>query len=136
MMSERIVGYCLLFGGILIMVFSVIEIYLLFTNQIKPFPLFSSSGASINISSLLQKELGNNLPKNALGTLNQSQQNAPKIDLFSSDIINQSLNLTSEFFLMTFLTSFGYRLSMLGITLIRPIVVKLKTKEFLQGDHQ
>ena len=51
----------------------------------------------------------------------------PKLDILPPEVLNQTLNMTTHFFLMSFLLGFGYKLASLGVQLIRPINVKLKS---------
>ena len=127
-MNEKTVGYALLSVGLIIMFYAMLQIYLVFTNQIKPIPIFSAQSASFDLSSLMQSLPTYNLPGNAPANLKLPSK-AGKVDLLSADTLNQTLNMTSEFFLMSFLVGFGGKIASLGITLVRPIVVKLKAKE-------
>lgn len=120
-MNEKVTGYILLIVGIAIMLFSVINIYLIFSKELTSLKDTSNYSASGNTPVLgdIQKNL-----LNASGSINTNS-------LFSNFIppqtINQTLIVTVEFFLFSFLLSFGYKISSLGVLLIRPINVKLKS---------
>ena len=115
-MSERVTGYILLGVGICVMLFALVNIYLLFTSKIQPITLFDTKGISFDINSLLPQ-----LPEGV------SVGNKPQgMELVPSNTINQTLNLSAHFFLMSFVMTFGYKLASLGVMLIRPVVVKLK----------
>jgi hypothetical protein len=125
-MSEKITGYSLLFLGIGIMFFCVINIFMVFTNKMEPFSYFniassSGEGNPLNISNLMKQIQGGN--QDALNT----SIALPKTDLIPSESLNQMLNLSTQFFLMTFILGFGYKLANLGVQLVRPINVKLKS---------
>jgi hypothetical protein len=119
-MSERSTGFSLLGFGVLLMLLTVIQITLVFTNIIKPIPLFSDSSGNSPLSSLTQQA----------GSSTASGQQLPALPSFmSSQTLNQSLNTMSDFFLMSFIGGFGYKLANLGVLMLRPVVVKLKSKD-------
>lgn len=123
-MSEKVTGYLLLIVGLTIMVISVANIFLVFTNKTKPFSVFnlSSSGSSaLNINDIISQIQKNN-PNAANQTISP-----PKLDILPPEVLNQTLNLSTHFFLMSFILGFGYKLASLGAQLIRPIKVKLKS---------
>lgn len=122
-MSEKVTGYLLLVIGLIIMIFSVVNIFLVFTNKAKPFSVFNlssnSSEGSLSINDIISQ-----LQKNNPNALNQSIT-APKLDILPPEVLNQTLNMTTHFFLISFILGFGYKLANLGVQLIRPINVKL-----------
>lgn len=108
------------------MIFSAVNIFMVFTNKTKPFSYFNmaSNGnreSSLDVGSLIKQMQSGN--QNAL---NESIP-LPKFDLIPPEVLNQTLNLSTQFFLMTFILGFGYKLANLGVQLIRPINVKLKS---------
>lgn len=108
------------------MIFSVVNIFMVFTNKAKPFSVFSiQSNGSTSVPGL--NDLVSQLQKN---NPNASQVQLPKMDILPPEVLNQTLNLSTHFFLMTFILGFGYKLASLGIQLIRPINVKLKSHIF------
>lgn len=127
-MSEKITGYSLLSLGLGIMIFCAVNIFMVFTNKAKPFSYFNiasnnnsnNQGSSLNVNDLVkQMQSGNQ------NSLSESIP-LPKFDLIPPEVLNQTLNLSTQFFLMTFILGFGYKLASLGIQLLRPINVKLK----------
>lgn len=116
-MSDKLLGYSLLVGGIAIMVFSVVQVLLVFTHTIKPISAFQSAKSQVDTSALLQ---------NALNPSGNLSFQMPKLDLIPQDTLNESLNLATHFFLMSFVLGFGYKISSLGVMMLRPITVKLK----------
>ena len=124
-MSEKVVGYLVVGIGLVIMVICVVNVFMVFTNRIKPFQTFnlSSSGSNspINVNDIIAQ-----IQKNNPNAQTQSIP-APKLDILPPEVLNQTLNMTTHFFLMSFLLGFGYKLASLGIQLVRPINVKLKS---------
>lgn len=125
--------------GLGIMIYAVINVSLVFTKQIKPFKYFDSTAeAPIKKSSLDSQDLLNGFQSGKLGDLTNLQDliSLPKLDSFlPTGQINSMLNLSSHFFLMFFVSGFGFKLASLGIQLIRPINVKLKSS-FLDVDSR
>ncbi len=105
-MTEKITGYLLLLGGLVIIFFSAFNIYQVFTKQIQAIQLFSGEGIKVEIPGL----------------------KAPS-ELIPADQLNEISNLTAHYLLMSFLVSIGFKVSSLGIQLLRPIDVKLATKQ-------
>lgn len=120
-MREKVLGYMLVCVGLIIMVFCVVSMIMVFTNKTKPFSVFniSSANSTVNIGDLFSQ-----LQTNNQNAVNQSIP-LPKLDILPPAVINQTLNLSVHFFLMTFILGFGYKLSSLGVQFIRPINVKL-----------
>ena len=132
-MSEKISGYLLILVGIGVMIFCVANVFLVFTNKIKPLEVFnlsassSSSDSGVNINDLVaQMQKGNS------GSSNQSIP-MPKLDILPPEVLNQTLNMTTQFFLMSFLLGFGFKLSSLGVQLVRPINVKLRSSPQIES---
>lgn len=122
-MREKVIGYSLVSIGLIIMIFCVINMVMVFSDNAKPFSIFniSSSNSALNIGDIVSQ-----LQKSNPSNLSQSIP-APKIDILPPEVINQTLNLSTHFFLMTFILGFGYKLSSLGVQFVRPINVKLKS---------
>ncbi len=127
-MSEKVSGYSLLFIGIIVMVFCVVNIFMVFTSKAKPFSVFnlsSNNSSSNSVTSLNIEDLLNQLQTSNESKLNSFPQ--PNIDILPPEVLNQSLNLTTHFFLMSFILGFGFKLASLGVQLVRPINVKLNS---------
>lgn len=122
-MSEKLAGYSFLLVGLGIMVFCVVNVFMVFTNKAKPFSVFNltSTNSGINVQDLVGQ-----MQKNNPSLQNQSLE-LPKLDILPPEVLNQTLNMTTHFFLMSFLLGFGYKLASLGVQLVRPISVKLKS---------
>ncbi len=128
-MNEKVIGYSLLVFGIGIMVFCVVNVFMVFTNRAKPFQVFnipSNNSSGNSATSLNIDDFVRSLQSDDATNLNRSLPQ-PKIDILPPEVLNQSLNLTTHFFLMSFLLGFGYKLASLGVQLVRPINVKLRS---------
>lgn len=113
-MSEKVIGYILLSGGLLVIVFCGVNVYLVFSGQIPPVQLFSGPGISFDPTSLFGGA--------ASGFVAKPQELVP------AETLNKTSNIFAHIFLMGFLASIGYKLAALGVQLVRPIVVKIKEK--------
>ena len=113
-MDTKVVGYSLLIGGILAIILSSISVYEVFTNRVKPIQLFDFPAISINTSNLA--------PQLDTSSINKTQQT----QIISADMVNDTLNVLANLFLMGFIASVGYKIASLGVMLLRPIEVKAK----------
>lgn len=120
-MHERVIGYSLLCFGIFIMMASVFLVYALFTHQIQPFRVFRDD--LIQPAKKQSVSLSNLMTDPQALTEMQSQL----ISQVLGKQINSTMNIGATVFLMYFVMLFGFRLSTLGIQLVRPIQVKLNT---------
>lgn len=103
------------------MVFTVVLVILAFTNIIHPtyFSIPKSTPAPMP-----------NIDLNSLNSTGQPNLSAllPSINVIPPDVLDNALNLSTHFFLMAFIGGFGYKLAMIGVNLIRPIVIKTGDK--------
>lgn len=113
-MSEKVVGYSLLAIGIVIILFSALSVYMVFTKRVMPIDLFSFPGISVEV------------PRENTDATTQSTQ---KTELISPAMLNESSNLFAHLMLMGFMASIGSKIAAIGVSMVRPIVVKLKAKE-------
>ena len=118
-MSEKIVGYILIILGIGVIIYSAFDVYLVFTGKKTAITPFKLAGVSLDLGGFVggaeqQQEL-----KTSGATL--------KSELLAPEVLNQPLNLTAHLLLAGFMASIGYKLSSLGVMLVRPIKVNLKT---------
>lgn len=121
-MSERVVGYCFLIIGVLVMIFSVYYLFLVFTNKATPLKAFhpdpfSNQQQTYNPQDLLTNPSAVTQMQTALITQVLEKQ------------MDKTWDTAATGFLMYFIMLLGFRLSTLGVQLIRPIQVKLRTKE-------
>lgn len=108
-MSEKVTGYLLLISGLIIITISAYIVYETFTGQRSPIPLISAQNISLDLASIVPGQKGS-------------------LELFSAKDLNLLSNLTIQYLLMTFFVSLGFKVSQLGIQLLRPINVKLNQK--------
>lgn len=104
-MTEKITGYSLLILGLAIILIAGLNIYAVFTGQAQIIKLFNFPAISL--------ELAKGVP----------------MEVASADMVNGSINLFAHLFLVGFFVNVGYKISSLGIELIRPVVVKLKEEK-------
>jgi hypothetical protein len=107
--TEKIIGYSLLFVGIFLIIVSVFSVFQVFTGAVKPVQLFQMQGISLD-----------------LGTQNGIK--LPSTEIVPAAMLNDTTNLFVHLLLMGFIASTGQKLASLGIELLRPIVVKLNEK--------
>lgn len=109
-MNEKIVGYVLLFLGIIIIFFSAFSVYGVFSKKIKPVQFFAIGDAPIEIPIAGQTTSGGG------------------IDI-PIEAVSDPLNSFAHLALMMFIGGVGFKIASLGTMLVRPVVVKLKGKE-------
>jgi len=112
-MSEKFVGYLLLILGLLLMALPAFNIYQVFTKQVQPISLFELQGVSLNIADYLPSD-----PLRKPGTV-------PPTELIPASDLNFISNLTAHYLLMSFFIGVGFKVASLGITLLRPIEVRV-----------
>ena len=122
-MSEKIVGYCLLVFGLLVMFLSALNVFGVFTKRYNPVQLFNFSGISIDTTQMLTGSLS--LEASQL----LSQGKAKPTELISAEMLNSTSNIFAHMILVGFIVGLGYKVSSLGVMMLRPVVVNLKSKE-------
>ncbi len=106
-MSVRITGYTLLSLGLLLITVVSVNLYQVFTRQIPPLQFFTLPSISFQVP---------------------GQVAAPAIQLLSGQALSDMANLSVHLIFASFLVGVGYKISSLGVQLIRPIEVKLNSK--------
>lgn len=114
-MNEKITGYVLLGVGLAIIILSALNILFIFTGQAHPVKFFNFPAVNLDLSS-------------ALGLPSTGAKTAPS-ELISSAMLNDSSNLLIHLFIVGFFVNVGYKISSLGIELLRPVVVKLREEK-------
>jgi len=121
-------GYVLIALGILVIFYSVVSVYSVFSSKSRPVELFKLAGISLDMSGMFE------------GSLSPEQQRSLKdsgasfkSEIVAPEVLNQPLNFSFHLLLMGFIASAGYKLASLGVMLVRPIKVKLKLEEEEQG---
>lgn len=120
-MNERITGYILLAAGILVMFGALIQVLLVFTGRIDPFPVFSIEAPKLSLSAFMPQLPAGSLP---VPTTTSDQS----LELLPTAEFNKMLNMSVAIFLMGFVLSFGFKIASLGVMMLRPIVVKASGK--------
>lgn len=113
-MSEKIVGYVLLFAGIAIILFSAFSVYGVFSKKTRPVQFFTIGSVPIEIpiaGQAADKKVG---------------EGGIKLPI---EVIQDPLNSFAHLALMMFIGGVGFKIASLGTMLVRPVVVKLKNKE-------
>ena len=113
-MSEKIVGYILLFAGIAIILFSAFSVYGVFSKKADPVQFFTIGSVPIEIPIA-----GQNVDKG----VDEAGINIP------IEVIRDPLNSFAHLALMMFIGGVGFKIASLGTMLVRPVVVKLKSKK-------
>jgi len=135
MESEKKVGYALLSIGILLMVFSSLQIILVFTGKATPIEMFSFADALPQTNNEirpqpLQKtsaaERALQMQKDPLSLLQNSVGNVGLPNGIDTGVINKILNLTVYYFIMQFVLGLGYKLAFLGVQIIRPLKIAVE----------
>lgn len=137
MMSEKVVGYLLLFLGLGVILLAGFNVWQIFTKKIKPVQIFNFSGISINSGQTTTMAGGidtTGLTAEEVGLLQEmiKQETAKtplKMEVIPGDTLNQTTNLFAHVILMGFVASIGYKIAGLGVLMLRPIVVKLKEQK-------
>lgn len=116
-MSEKMTGYALLAGGILLIAFAAFSVYSVFTARATPVELFKFDGVSLPVSALMG------------GSESPLPVSDEEIEIFPSEVLNQTTNTFAHLFLMGFLASIGFKVASLGTSLLKPVIVKVGEKK-------
>ncbi|OGM20232.1 hypothetical protein A2955_01845 [Candidatus Woesebacteria bacterium RIFCSPLOWO2_01_FULL_37_19] len=122
-MSERVLGYVLIVVGLIVIIFTAVNIYFVFTKKSEPVTIFNLPSISIDMSNLV----GSEATPEQVADLKQSGK--LKTELISSDVLNRPMNLIAHILLMSFMLNVGFKISSLGINLVRPIKVNLREEK-------
>ena len=113
-MELKTIGYLLLTVGLFLIGFTLVNMYLVFNGQNQPYKLFNQSSVTLSMKNLITSQTG----------VDKNNPTDTNLELLSASTVNNSLNLTFYLILMTFIGSSGYKISSLGVQLLRPINVK------------
>jgi len=107
-MENKIIGYLMILGGVILILYTAFNVYNVFTKKVEPIKIVSETSLfmpqSIDKGSLV-------------GSMN--------IDMKEISYIS---NLAFTIVLAGFFLNVGYKLSLIGASLVRPVVVDIKTK--------
>ena len=135
MQSEKLTGYTLLAVGVLTIIYAAFSVYQVFTKRVDPINLFNFPAISIDTSQIISSQISqDSLPPElaqmlAKSATQQASASAKPTEILSADMINQTSNVFAHLFLMGFVASIGHKLAGLGVMLLRPVEVKVRTKE-------
>jgi hypothetical protein len=129
-MKERIIGYIVFGVGICVMWYTVMQVYMLLTNQIKPFEVFQEKTVATTTPPKSQSPAALTPNEVLLNPAGMQEMQTSILTSVMDKQVNKSLNLGSTLFFYYFLMLFGFRLSSLGTQLMRPINVKLRSNEY------
>lgn len=121
-MDQKIVGYILLTVGIVTIVITGINVYMVFTGNVQPINPFETPGISFDLGSML-----------GLSGLPGAENIDTSQELLDANSLNQMFNFTAHLLLMGFLASVGYKLAKIGSNLVRPIVVRAGNRQVLKN---
>jgi hypothetical protein len=112
-MKEKTLGYFLLFLGIGIILLAALRVYVVFDTEAEPMQIIDQ-----------QSNIGfdMNIPGGPLG-----QDMKVPVQLGQLQPILSLVNHLVYLIFMGFMASIGYKIAMIGVNLIRPIVVKAKS---------
>ncbi len=122
-MDDRITGYILLIFGIVIMLFSAIQLVLLIAGLVTPFrtfaftEVFTTTVDAINLEEDSQAAQALEQAEGFTGSMNIN----PKV-------VNDVLNFAVYFFAMAFAVNVGAKLADLGVRILRPTTIKVHPK--------
>jgi len=119
-MTEKVVGYLLVFVGVLVMVAAMFNIYSIFVLKERPINLISMPAISLDMSNMVGAEVS---PEQLESLKSQGKLTT---ELMSGEALNQPLNLAAHLFLVGFFLNSGFKLASLGVQFVRPIKVKLR----------
>lgn len=124
-MDDKTTGYVLLICGIVIMIFATIQLALLVTRVTRPFPTFKFTEVFTATGSVIQQTQ----QQQANGTTRTiNEEISPTNASLSPEVVNEVLNFAVFFFLMAFAVNMGYKISELGVKMIRPTTIKVHPK--------
>lgn len=130
-MAEKYIGYSLLVSGILLMVFAVVQIIMVFTGKAEPMQVFeleqqietTQEQSQPLDQDVLMRQLQTGDLSSLMGSSMSGGLSGIGIDAAS---INKMLNLTIYYFIMQFILSLGFKISTLGVQMVRPVEVKVQ----------
>lgn len=120
-MGDKIVGYLLLLCGVLMILFATLSVYRLITGSKDPTGFFKLPSIQVDLGPVISATLPS--------SFRSGTPVSAKTELIPSGSLNRILNLIAHLALMGFVASSGYKIALVGTYLLRPIEVKLKSRE-------
>jgi len=107
-MPEKIIGYLLIVVGIFVICLSGFNGYQIITKKTTPIKILNLKGVTID-----------------LGQTTGVKQ--PGVEIFSAKDLNSTLNFFAHLAVLGLFVNIGFKIASLGVSLVRPVVVKEKT---------
>lgn len=95
-MSEKIVGYLLISFGVMAIIFSVLNIFSVFSGKTKPVQVFKFDGISLDATQFLPQDL----PSEASQVVQPAS--TQKAEIIPANVLNDSSNIFAHLLLMGF----------------------------------
>ena len=112
-MSTKLPGYLLFYSGIAAIILSSVSMYLVYSGSNPPVQVFHLPAFNLDSNLLSLMGYKNALPDGS-------------IELIPASINNQFANLFAHLTLMSFFVGVGYKLSLIGAQILRPINIQVK----------
>ncbi len=124
--KDKLIGYLLLAGGLIIIIATVVWAIYTFTGRIKPPQVFNVEAPSIPIPGSNLSIDTSSLPPEIAKSLNQTPSKSASFKMLPDNVFSSMLNLGIFYLLAMFVASSGAKIASLGIQLIRDIKVEYK----------
>lgn len=130
--NEKILGYLLLFIGLIIIIASTTYAVFILTGKTKPAKVYDVKAPEIPIPSASQaldlSSLQNSgIPQQVLDSLKPAKQNQPtSIKILPDEVFSDLINMFIAYILVMILASAGSKFATIGIQLIKEIKVQIK----------
>jgi hypothetical protein len=111
-----IVGYLLLFLGVIVIVLALQNGYQLFRGEIEPVKLFDLPGISLDLTKSFSESLSSDLTK---GVPTSSPQ-----EIVSKEAVTAPLNFFAHLALLGLFVSIGGKIASIGVDLTRPYIIR------------
>ncbi|MEI7653632.1 MAG: hypothetical protein WCJ70_05190 [bacterium] len=128
--GHMIWGYLLLFTGVMIIFVASLQAYGLYRGTVQLPKIFNFPGIKLDLAAMQPK-----MDTSAIAEMaKRAGVEAPKMpelpameptEIVSAEMVNESSNLGAFIFLLGFAVNVGYKVSSLGVKLIRPLYVKV-----------
>ena len=127
-MGDKIIGYLLLVVGLVIIVFTLLNIFGLFTGKTTPASIFDLPGIEVDLGQSYEVSLP---PDMEAAGVKVQQPQSNKQELLPGVTLTQTTNFFAHLVILGFISSAGFKIARLGTQLIRPIIVKSSRAEDL-----
>ena len=121
-MSEKILGYVLLAVGILIIIAAAANVLFVFRGS-RPVQFLNESASFAEFS--INMPTGEEVPVGAI-----------PVTIGNNNQITRIINLVMHVIFAGLFVSVGFRIAMIGVNLVRPIVVKSSSEKILSKNPQ